>query len=189
MTDPIIAALDIETTGLLSMDHRIVEIYLGLWRGGRKIWKYDQRIDPQRSIALEAQRVHGILASDLIGKPTWDVVGIVVHQILSRADYYVAHNGDGFDLPFLDQEFKRIGLPGLPDKPSFDTMTSGVWATHDGKKPRLEELCFSCGVSYDKTLAHAAEYDVACMMECFQAGIDYGFYSLDIPALSDAQAA
>ena len=183
MTHPIVAKIDTETTGLLSPDHRIIEVYISLYRNRSKIWSYEQRIDPQRSISAEAQRVHKIAASDLIGCPTWDTVGPTVYAVLERANGYVWHNGDEFDGPFLDQELKRIGLPGIPERPSIDTMLEGVWATADGKKPRLEELCFACGVDYDKTKAHAAAYDVDVMADCFYRGVDYGFFDLSKFAL------
>lgn len=170
--------LDIETTGLEFGDHRIVEIYLGLWKPGtlKPVFEYEQRIDPQRSIALEAQRVHGISSGDLIGKPTWDVVGPIVHKILLKGSGYVWHNGDWFDGPFLEYELKRIGLD-MPKLPTCDTMANGVWATPDGKKPNLGELCFACGIDYDPKKAHAAPYDVRdTMMPCFFQGVSWGFF-------------
>jgi len=171
------AHIDIETTGLLSPDHRIIEVYISLWKNRKKVWFYDQRVDPQRSIAAEAQRVHKISSADLIGKPTWDAVGPSVYEILTRAELYVWHNGDEFDGPFIKQELQRIGLV-MPERPSVDTMLQGIWATPDGKKPRLEELCFACGVPYDKALAHAASYDVDVMSDCFHRGLDWGFYTV-----------
>lgn len=174
----ITAMIDIETTGLLAPDHRLIEIYISLYKGRKQVWKYDQRIDPQRSISAEAQRVHKISSSDLIGKPTWEVVGPTVAEILARADMFVWHNGDEFDGKFIDQELKRIGHVGVPARPAIDTMVHGVWATSDGKKPRLSELCFACDVAYDPTAAHAASYDVEVMAECFFKGLDYGFFTL-----------
>lgn len=187
MTDPILAAIDIESTGFLAPDHRIVEIHIGFYQNRKKVRDYEQRIDPQRGMPAEAQRVHGISSSDLIGKPTWDTVGPVVYKSLMLVQGYVWHNGDEFDGPFIDQELKRLGLPGIPKRPAVDTMLEGVWATHDGKKPRLEELCFACGVPYDKALAHAASYDTGVMMDCFFTGIDLGFFSL--PDLTQAAVA
>jgi DNA polymerase III epsilon subunit-like protein len=35
----IIVGLDTETTGFVQPDHRIVEVYNGLWRGGKKIFE------------------------------------------------------------------------------------------------------------------------------------------------------
>lgn len=183
----IVAGIDTETTGLLTPDHRIIEVYIGLWKDGRKVFQYDQRIDPQRAIAADAQKVHGISMGDLMGKPIWSAVAPNVVKVLEKADVFVAHNGEEFDFPFLDMELKRVGL-ALPERASFDTMKMGRWAVADGKNPRLGELCWSCGVDYDASKAHAASYDVDVMMECFFRGVDWGFYHLPpvAPALEQA---
>ncbi|SER27818.1 DNA polymerase-3 subunit epsilon [Faunimonas pinastri] len=175
----LLAGTDIETTGLEPGDHRLVEFYAGLWdlRSRKRVFELNQRIDPQRSIGIEAQRVHKISLGDLVGCPTWDMVAPKAHAVLSRADMIVAHNGDGFDLPFLNYEFKRVGLPPI-EKPTVDTMLQGRWATPIGKSPNLGELCFACDMPYDASKAHAADYDVGVMMDCFFAGLDWGFYTL-----------
>ncbi|MCV5306976.1 exonuclease domain-containing protein, partial [Escherichia coli] len=69
----------------------------------------------------------------------------------------VAHNGEAFDLPFIRHEFGSYGVK-LPEIPLVDTLFS-LWATEDGKRPRLEELAFSLGVTYDREKAHSALYD------------------------------
>ncbi|RWI35502.1 3'-5' exonuclease [Mesorhizobium sp.] len=171
------AGTDTETTGVPHGDHRIIEIGIGLWKPGnlKPVFWYEQRIDPQRSIAAEAQRVHGISHSDLIGKPIWTTVAPVVQKVLAKATHYVWHNGDEFDGPFLEYELKREGL-ALPKRPSIDTMSKALWATPDGKKPKLAELCFACGVDYDKAKAHGAGYDIQVMMECFFKAQSWGFF-------------
>ncbi|QIG69331.1 DNA polymerase III epsilon subunit protein [Rhizobium phage RHph_N1_15] len=163
MTAPLEAGVDVETTGLERGDHRIIEIYIGLWRGDKLLRAFNQRIDPQRSIAKEAQDVHKISSADLVGMPVWQAIAPTVHAYLSKADVWVAHNGDDFDFPFIAYELKRVGLV-MPEKPTIDTMHY-TWATPDGKKPNLRELCLACDVPYDPTLAHAADYDVHRMME------------------------
>jgi len=177
MSAPVFAGLDIETTGLLTPDHRIIEVYVGLWQNGKLVFQFEQRIDPQRGIAADAQRVHGISHSDLIGMPIFEHVAPTLVKILSKATHYVAHNGDEFDLPFLDQELKRVGS-ALPVRPSIDTMLQGTWATPDGRKPTLGKLCFACGVDYDSSKAHAASYDVQVMMDAFHRALDWGFINL-----------
>ncbi len=181
--DILVAAIDIETTGILDPEHRILEIYIDLLRGRNRVFSFNQRVDPGRAISAEAQRVHGITMSDLIGKPTWSTVGPAVFKVLSKASGYVWHNGDEFDGPFIHQELTRIGLH-LPPRPSHDTMKLGVWATPNGKKPNLSELCFACGVPYDPALAHAADYDVHKMEECYWLGQDWGFYPTNFPAVT-----
>ncbi|GKN93598.1 hypothetical protein NUKP88_48140 [Klebsiella variicola] len=78
----------------------------------------------------------------------------------------------------IRHEFAEYGVT-LPDLPLVDTMLSGLWATEDGKRPRLEELAFSLGFVYDKAKAHSALYDTDLMMHCFfKAREKYGFYKL-----------
>lgn len=186
----LVAGIDIETTGLERGDHRIIEVYIGLYDiRSRKLRKeLNQRIDPQRSISAEAQRIHHISIQDLLGKPTWEKVGPVVHKWLSLPQIagYVWHNGDEFDGPFIDHELKRIGL-SLPARPTLDTMEHGRWACPDGKKPTLGELCFACGVPYDTSAgkAHAADYDVGVMMECYFRATEWGFFR---PSWADEDA-
>lgn len=171
---PLIAPLDLETTGFLEPEHRIIEVYIGLMRTDKMVWNYEQRVNPKRPIPADAVRVHGINTSDLVGKPDWETVGPIVHKILSKADFYMAHNAE-FDTGFLKQELKRIGLE-LPNNPVICTMNGGLWATPDGKKPNMMELCYALDVSYDKAKAHAAAYDVEKMVECYWAGRRLGFY-------------
>ncbi len=173
----IIAAYDIETTGLLTPDHRIIEVYIGLYRDGELIGEYEQRIDPQRAIAIDAQRVHGITGADLFGKPTWEQVAPTIASILASADMALTHNGEDFDAPFLKQEFDRVKVK-MPELPMIDTMKQGLWAAPDGKNPRLEEVCFACGVPYDKSKAHAAAYDVQVMAAAFHRALAWGFITL-----------
>lgn len=179
-----ILGLDLETTGLLTPDHRIVEIYMGVWDSTtrKQTWEYDQRIDPVRSIALDAQRVHGISSTMLVGKPKWEDVAWGVSKNLNAVDLIVAHNGDGFDIPFINQEMQRVGAPSW-SCPTFDTMVSGRHSTPNGKVPNLGELCFAYDIPYDPALAHAASYDVRRMMECFFKGVDQGFFQVKGPSI------
>lgn len=175
----LLATLDTETTGFCEPEHRIVEVYIDLvdLTKRKKIWSYKKRINPKRNMPAEAQRVHGISINDLMNEPDWETTGPVVHQILTKAQIGVAHNAD-FDRDFLNMEFKRIGLAPIAI-PFFCTMEHGIWATPNGKKPSLMELCYACEVPYDKALAHAAEYDVDRMNECLFRGLDWGFYNLN----------
>lgn len=182
----IFAGLDIETTGLEFGDHRLVEVCVQLWDtdGDKLLDDYVQRINPQRSILADAQRVHGISLADLDRCPIWDVVAPKIHDLIGKSAFIVAHNGVGFDMPFLNYELKRVKLPALTQK-CFDTMLHGRGATHNGKSPTLGELCFAFGVEYDTSKAHAADYDVECMVQCFLRGVRWGYFEQPLNLILD----
>ncbi|WP_062120320.1 3'-5' exonuclease [Aureimonas sp. AU40] len=173
----LLCGYDTETTGLEPGDHRFVEVYAGLWdlHTRKLVFEFNQRIDPQRAISADAQRIHKISASDLVGCPTWDTVGPALAKVLIKADAMVIHNAE-FDMKFTRHELSRIGLT-TPERPITDTMMS-TWATPDGKKPTLGELAFAMGVPYDPEKAHAADYDVKVMMACLFAAIDEGYIDI-----------
>lgn len=174
----IFAPLDTETTGFCEPEHRIVEVYADLYHleSRKKLWTMNERINPLRSVPADAQRVHGISGAELLDKPTWEQRGPILHAALNKANFLVIHNAE-FDYNFLNMEFERIGLPKLT-MPAICTMEGGIWASSNGKKPSLAELCFACDVHYDPSLAHAADYDVGVMVDCFFKGLDWGFFKL-----------
>lgn len=184
----ILAGSDTETTGLAYGDHRFVEVYVGLWdsESRSKIEDFCSKVDPQRSIPPDASRIHGIFAADLVGAPQWKDVAPPFRKMLEQADVHIGHNWDGFDLPFINYELKRIGLPALT-KPAMDTMLLGRCSTAMGAIPNLGALCWAFNVPYDTAKAHAAEYDVMVMMQCVFKGIDWGRFEL--PVAEKAMAA
>ena len=176
----LIAGLDIETTGLSQVDgHLIIEVAVKVYELESCAVKgqYTMRINPQRGIDAKAQEVHGISYDMLVGKPLWEDVAPKLSKLLSHCQYVVAHNGEGFDLPFIWGEFLRVGV-SPPEVRVLDTMLNARWATPDGSVPRLSALCFACGVPYDEARAHGAAYDVDVMMACVFSQIDRGFFQL-----------
>lgn len=174
-----IMGLDIETTGLKQENgHRIIEIALLTYELGtqRLVDTWIKRFDPQMPIDSGAQAIHGIAYSDLAGCPLWEDFAAEISERMSGADLLVAHNM-GFDGPFIGMELVRVGVE-VPDVHSLCTMEQARWACPDGKLPRLGELAFALGIDYDKSKAHAAQYDVEIMMACFFRGLERGFYTL-----------
>jgi DNA polymerase-3 subunit epsilon len=175
---PIITGLDLETTGLKQEEgHRIIEVGALLFDldTARFLGKYVQRINPQRPIDPEAQKVHGITFEMLAHEPTWEQVAPNVHRVLTAAQFMVGHNVRGFDWPFLSGEFQRIGM-AVPKLELIDTMEEARWATPLGKLPNLGELCFACGIPYDPSKAHGAEYDIDVNMQAYFAARAMGFF-------------
>lgn len=180
MKNGIVTGLDLETTGLdFNKGDRIVEACLSVYRVSDGVFNHlktvTQRINPERSIPLEAQRVHGISLEDLVEMPKWVDFAGTAKRILEASDLVVIHNA-GFDQPFIEGEMRRVGMPLSRPLPAFCTMENGRWSTFDGKNPSLKELCWSLGVEYDPSLAHDAAYDVGVMMECYQKGVSLGLF-------------
>jgi len=172
-----ITGLDLETTGLdLSKGHRIIEIALLSFDSDTKkpIEEFVKRVDPERSIDPGASDAHGIVYTDVAGCAKFADIASDVHRILASSDLVVIHNA-GFDAPFIASELLDAGLT-LPELNIFCTMENARWATPNGKFPKLGELCFSLGVSYDEGAAHSADYDTSVMMNCFFKGVARGFY-------------
>lgn len=178
----IIVGLDLETTGLLAPEHRIIECALLEYDFDKDRNSYTgpakwvRRFNPMRPIEAAASAVHGITFEEVAHEKTFEECAAEVLKRIKVADLVVAHNGRGFDLPFLKQEFMRLGTALGPVR-HVDTMLEARWATPFGKVPSLEELCFATGVDYDRSAAHAAEYDTDRMMQSYFKGVQKGFFT------------
>lgn len=175
MVNKVIGGLDLETTGFdYATGDRIVEACIGIYRldddGLRHVRTFTQRINPERTIPADAYRVHGISNEDVKLSPKWIEFAPTVDKLLQKCDLVVIHNRD-FDWPFLNAAQAAAGYPIDSSKETFCTMRSAPWATFDGKSPSLQELCWSMGIEYDPSAAHAADYDVDRMMQCYAKGV------------------
>jgi DNA polymerase-3 subunit epsilon len=178
-----VIGVDTETTGLdQAKGHRIIEIAMVLADIDptkpeiEVLDKYVQRINPERAIDPDAEAVHKIGISELVGKPTWNRVAPAIVDWMKRGEILVAHNM-AFDGPFIAAELMRVGIMP-PTPPVFCTMENARWATAFGKYPRLAELCWSLTIDYDRSLAHAAEYDVMVTLKCLHRGLKRNFYDI-----------
>ncbi len=100
-------ALDLETTGLAA-GNRIIEIgcveIIDRDLTGRQ---YQSYVNPDREIEEGAQRVHGITAEQLVGKPKFPEILGEVLEFVKDAEVLI-HNA-GFDLGFLNHELELAG--------------------------------------------------------------------------------
>jgi DNA polymerase III epsilon subunit-like protein len=114
----------------------------------------------------------------LVGAPTFEeVYKTEIAPILNKIELAVIHNA-AFDSVFMATEILNLGEP-LPEFETFCTMENGRWATFSGKNPNLGELCYALDVDYDPKEAHAADYDVFKMMDCFFAGRSLNRFKLE----------
>jgi DNA polymerase-3 subunit epsilon len=104
------AVLDVETTGLnADSGHRICEIALLRFRGGKVLDTFESLINPQRSISPGASAVNRLTDWDVRDKPTFDQVAGQIRTMVEDA-VLVAHNAS-FDLSFLAAEWRRLRWP------------------------------------------------------------------------------
>jgi len=162
--------VDIETTGLdYRNNHKIIEIAFTSVNvaTGEIIDSLACRFNPRREIDAKASAVHRITSDMLVDCPLFeDEAAGLIERFIVPCDVIVAHNGESFDIPFLEHELKGYKM-ALPKRPLIDTMLEGLWACEDGKRPRLQELAFALGFTYDLKQAHGALYDTELMMKCF----------------------
>ncbi len=172
----LITGFDTETTGLENED-RVIEFAASLMDidTGDFVYRFEQRFNSGgQPIHPKALAVHGIHPSDIAHCPDFSTCIPTINKIATISPIWLAHNSE-FDLRMLAGEFNRLAAP-MPKLTVVDSMVEGRWATPNGKNPNLGELCFSLGIDYDPSKAHAALYDVEVMLKAWRAGWQRGFY-------------
>lgn len=172
--------LDLETTGKLHKDHRIIEFSARRCDLDKlvELEAIKMRFNPKRNIDAAALRVHNIPLEELKNEPTWEDKAAEVAAILASGDVLVGHNIASFDLLYLIQEFERVGVE-TPNVAIFDTMVEGQFASELGKSPSLLELCYSLDVDYDQSLAHKGDYDTEVLRDALFQGLRLGWFNLN----------
>jgi DNA polymerase III subunit epsilon len=113
---------DTETTGLHpACGDRIVELAGLRVKGKERISEFDALVNPAREISPEAFAVNKITPEMLKDAPG---IGVVMPKFLDfvQGSYLCSYNVE-FDLSFLNNELKIIGLPELTARPAFDILT------------------------------------------------------------------
>lgn len=174
----LIGFTDTETTSNDPLTDKICEIALIVTdEFGNEKARIERRLNPKKKIVAKAVAIHGITDADVLNCPDFEEYGPKIKPILEKLDLVIAHNGDGFDFPLFQAEFKRIDSP-IVFKKTFDTMLQGRFATADGKVPTLGELCWSLDVSYDTERAHSALYDIEVLRDCFFQAVKLGYWDI-----------
>ncbi|WP_425410521.1 DNA polymerase III subunit epsilon [Hyphococcus sp.] len=175
---------DLETTGFkFSEGHRIVEIGgIELVNGAVTGRNFHTYVNPERDVPDGAFQVHGLSAAFLSDKP------LFAHASVAQAflDFVggaqlVAHNGIGFDLPFLNAELEAAGLPILDRENIVDTLHMAR-RKFPGAPASLDALCSRFGIdtAMRERDGHGALLDSRLLAEVYieltggaQAGLDF----------------
>jgi len=181
----IITFLDVESTSTkfdlnnLKKSDRVIELAMLSYNLDTRelVESFEERFYVDKTIAAQAELVHGISERDLLGKGRFAAFEPEITRILNKTDVLVGHNLVDFDINFMLVEYAICGKK-IPDKfKLFDTIDSR-WATSFGKLPSLAELCWATGVKYDPALAHSALFDIEVLAQCFFIGLDNEVYKV-----------
>src|SRR6185369_17007289 len=152
--------LDTETTGFEPhLGHRLVELACleieDFIPTGRSFHTY---VDPCRDMPVEAERVHGLSADFLRGKPRFEDPEVVdaFLEFVGEAPI-VAHNA-GFDRAFVNWELSCIHRVGIPDARWVDTLALAK-QRFPGMHNSLDALCKRFKISLSEREKHGALID------------------------------
>jgi DNA polymerase III subunit epsilon len=171
--------LDTETTGFEPTEgHRIVEVgAVELFNHLPTGRTYHQYINPERGMPIAAFEVHGI-GHDILetpgqpvpggvtlrDKPVFARVGQAFLDFIGDAQL-VIHNA-AFDMKFLNFEFERAGLSGLPYARATDTLMLAR-TKYPGSPASLDALCRRFGIDNSMREKHGALLDSEILAEVY----------------------
>ena len=116
---------DLETTGLLKHNGRIIEIACCkmVYEPNGKFYSsgtFEEFVNPEIPIPPESTKIHGITDYRIKDKQK---IGIMLQKFVEycpEGSVLIAHNGDNFDKIVLEREFKRAGME-MPEYRFADT--------------------------------------------------------------------
>ncbi|OED37222.1 hypothetical protein AB834_02015 [PVC group bacterium (ex Bugula neritina AB1)] len=108
---------DLETTGTSVSQDRIVQIaVVKIYPDGKKE-EFEWLVNPERPIPEDAAAIHGISDEDVIFARSFKDLSYDILKIFKDCDLG-GYNAIKFDIPFLCNEFKRVGIDFSLDKVS-----------------------------------------------------------------------
>jgi DNA polymerase-3 subunit epsilon len=160
--------LDTETTGFEpKQGHRMVEIACvelqDFLPTGRHFHVY---IDPERDMPPEAEKVHGLSAAFLKGKPKFAHAEVAEAFLEFIGDAsLIAHNA-GFDRNFVNFELEKCGRPIIPEARWIDTLALAQ-KRFPGMYNSLDALCKRFNISLAEREKHGALIDTKLLASVY----------------------
>ena len=174
---------DTETTGTRPDKDRIIEIAAYAPIGDRTFVSF---IKPEIPIPPEATAIHGITEEMVANAPSFKEAGTAFSDFCGKDAVLIAHNGEAFDKPFLEQEFARNALV-LPKWPMIDTLKWARKYRPDLPRHALQHLREVYGIPANQ--AHRALDDVITLYKIFSQMIDDLSVATILELLSASQKA
>jgi DNA polymerase-3 subunit epsilon len=157
---------DTETTGLdPSTGDRLVEIgcieLVNRVATGRTFHAY---FNPDRTMPIEAERVHGLSDAFLADKQRFHEHVVDLLEFIGDSPL-VAHNAQ-FDFGFLNWELGACGHPEVSLERMIDTLVLAR-RRHPGAKHSLDALCVRYGVDRSHRVLHGALLDAELLAQVY----------------------
>ncbi len=159
--------LDTETTGFdFNKGDRMVEIGC-IELIDREITDnyFHAYINPERSMPIEAFNVHGLGDEFLKDQPVFAAVGQSFLDYIDGAELII-HNA-GFDIPFLNFELQRMGLPKVTDRSEVIDTLRMAREIYPGQRNTLDALCKRLGVDNSRRELHGALLDSELLAQVY----------------------
>lgn len=163
---PKVIFFDTETTGTKFDKDRIIEIAAFDPIEKRS---YTQLINPKCLIPVEATNIHNISDQMVQDAPFFEQAGLSFAAFCSDEAVLIAHNNEGFDKPFLEEEFKRSSL-SIPPWRYLDSLKWARKYRPDLPRHSLQHLREAYGIPANT--AHRALDDVMTLYEIFSRMVD-----------------
>ncbi|MFS0561173.1 PolC-type DNA polymerase III [Terribacillus sp. 179-K 1B1 HS] len=145
---------DVETTGLSASYDKIIELAAVKFHDGEIVDRFERFANPHQKLSQTIIDLTGITDDMLVDAPEIEEVLNDFHAWMGD-DVLVAHNAS-FDMGFLNQGFKRIGLEKAPNA-VIDTLELARFLFPQLKNHRLNTLCKFLDI--ELTQHHRAIYD------------------------------
>lgn len=159
-----LAFFDLETTGVLVSNDRIVEVSILKVSPGGKEETLTMKVNPEMPIPAESSMFHGIYDEDVKGLPTFRERAQEIADFIADADL-AGYNSNKFDVPMLMEEFLRAGVDFSLEGRSFVDVQN---IFHQMEQRTLKAAYkFYCNENLDN--AHTAEADVKATYEVLKA--------------------
>ncbi|MEO0062233.1 MAG: hypothetical protein RLZZ08_793 [Pseudomonadota bacterium] len=157
---------DTETTGIDPANgDRMVEIgcieMVNRVPTGRTFHAY---FNPERSMPMEAERVHGLSEAFLADKPLFHTHALELLEFIADSPL-VAHNAQ-FDFGFLNAELARCDHPAVGLDRMIDTLALAR-RRHPGAKHSLDALCSRYGIDRSHRVLHGALLDAELLAQVY----------------------
>ncbi|MCL2331135.1 MAG: exonuclease domain-containing protein [Proteobacteria bacterium] len=166
-----IICFDTETTGFdYAKGDRIIEIGAVEILDGKITDRiFHEYINPEgKIIPPSAYSVHKLSNEFLADKPAFAKVAPKLWEFFGEDSTIVAHNGSGFDFPFINYELTQLGLPAIPSARQLDSITLATGKVFGPKNYTLDSLAKWFEVSLaTRADAHGALVDAEILAKVY----------------------